>query len=239
MASPAYEQILRVQSLDLRLRQLRHRLATHPARAEVEEADENLVRLGVGLAEIEGRNHDLERAQKRLNDEVETIEAKRQGIDGKLYGGAVTASKELMVLQDEAASLLDRQRALEDDQLEIMETLEEVSAELEGAASAKSEAEGVRERATSTLSSALATLDGEIAEVEQQRSTSAATANADLFARYEELSSQFDGVAVARFVDGRCDGCHMQLSAIAADQLGKAPEDAVVTCEECGRLLVR
>lgn len=228
-----------MQSLDLRLTQLRHRLTTHPARAEVEEADENLVRIGAGIAGIEERNHELERTQKRLNDEVETIEARRQGIDGKLYGGAVTASKELMALQDEAASLLDRQRALEDDQLEIMETLEGVSAEMEQAATATSEAAGVQQRATSTLSVALAELDSEIAEVEEQRSTSAAAANEDLLARYEELSSQFDGVAVARFVDGRCDGCHMQLSAVAADQLGKAPEDAVVTCEECGRLLVR
>ena len=71
------------------------------------------------------------------------------------------------------------------------------------------------------------------------RDEAAAQVPAVLLGRYEELAGQYGGVAVARYVDGRCDGCHIQLSAVARDQLTRAAEDAVVNCEECGRLLVR
>ena len=60
-----------------------------------------------------------------------------------------------------------------------------------------------------------------------------------MLASYEELREQFGGQPVARLVGANCDGCHIQLSAVAVDRIGKMPEDAVVTCEECGRLLVR
>ena len=239
MASTAYEQILTIQALDLRILQLRHRLSTHPARDEVAAAAADEEQLAASVATIEERHHELERGLKRLSDEVETIEAKRQEIDGKLYDGSVTASKELLALQDEAASLLARQTGVEDDELEIMEAMEEVAAELQTARNAVEAAQEVKARAEGTLAEAVVEVDAEIDQLTRERAEAVGPANPTLLARYEELAPQFDGVAVARFVDGHCDGCHMQLSAVAVDQMGKLPDDAVVTCEECGRLLVR
>ena len=48
-----------------------------------------------------------------------------------------------------------------------------------------------------------------------------------------------DGVAVARLVGGRCDGCHLALAQAALERIRTAPPDEVVECEECGRLLAR
>ncbi len=239
MASPAYEQILNIQALDLRLVQLRHRLTTHPARAEAAQASEEITRLEQVVAEVEGRHHDLERDQKRLDDEVEKIEAKRKQVEGKLYDGSVTASKELIALQDEGRSLLERQTRIEDDELEIMESLEQVGAELEAERAKVAKAVQAEEAAEEALAEATIELEAEMEQVTDERRVAAEPANPVLLARYEELSAQFDGVAVARFSDSRCDGCHMQLSAVAVDLLTRAADDAVVTCEECGRLLVR
>ena len=239
MASPAYEQILEVQSLDLRLAQLRHKHATHPARADVETAEAEVARIDAVLAEVGEREHELERTQKRLSDTVETIVAKRQEIDDKLYGGAITSSKELVALQDEASSMLDRQRGVEDEQLEVMERLEEVATEIDQVQAELQAATAVKQKAETILAEATAELDQQVEELQRERADAAGPANPELLARYEELSPQFDGVPLARFVDGRCDGCHIQLSAVAADQLSRAPDDEVVTCEECGRLLVR
>ena len=239
MASPAYEQILDIQALDLRLIQLQHRLATHPARDEVASVGAEITRLEGQLAVIDDRNHELERNLKRLGDEVATMEAKRHHIEAKLYDGSVTASKDLLAMQDEATSLRDRQRRVEDDELEIMETMEQVGAELKAERAALNGAVESKERAEGQLSAAISELEIEMAQVSEERSQAVEPANPTLLAHYEELSPQFGGVAVARFVDGRCDGCHMQLSAMAVDLLGKSADDAVVTCEECGRLLVR
>lgn len=239
MASPAYEQILEVQSHDLNLVQLRHRHENHPARADVAAGVDEVARIDAEIAALDERKTALDRSLKRLSDEVATIEAKRSGIDAKLYDGTVTASKELLALQHEAASLLERQRGVEDDELELMEQLEVLGAELDQARASRTVAGESLERAEAALGEAVAGLEAEMTTAEAERAAAAAPAAADLLARYEQLAPQYGGVAVARLADGRCDGCHMQLSAVAIDQLNKAPDDAVVTCEECGRLLVR
>ncbi len=245
MASPAYELILEVQALDQTIDRLRHRAASHPDRHRLAELDGRLTAHDGEVAEAEAGRHEVERQRKRLEDEVATIEARRKEIDGKLYGGEITASKELLALQDEAASLLARQTSLEDDELDLMEDLEERSQDLATRAAARSELEAERAAVQAELDAALADIDAEMAEVDRQRSGRAEPEPGtvpgwtDLLARYHDLRPQFDGVPVARLVDGRCDGCHIQLSAVAVDQLSKMPDDAVVTCEECGRLLVR
>lgn len=239
MASPAYEQILQVQALDLDLMRLRHRHATHPRREELARAEAAVGEIEARRASLEERRHALDRDQKRLSDEVEMIESKRSDVDGKLYGGEVTSSKDLLALQDEAASLLDHQRRVEDQELGIMEQLEVLDEELTAVRVDLGSAIDAREEAERALAEATSELDEEIGRLEADRAGAASGAVPDLLARYDELSPLFDGIAVARLVDGRCDGCHIQLSAVAVDRLSRAPDDAVVTCEECGRLLVR
>lgn len=239
LASQPYEQILQIQALDLSITQLRHKRDNHEARLRIAEIDGLLATHDEAVGAIEERKHELQRQQKRLEDEVAIVADKRVDIDGKLYGGEVTASKELLALQDEAASLLARQTQMEDEDLIIMEQVEEVDGELSGLGEGRSVLEQERQGCETDLAAAVGEIEAEIATTEAERAELADGAVPELLARYESLRQEFGGVAVARLVGSSCDGCHMQLSAVAVDQIGKMPEDAVVTCEECGRLLVR
>ncbi len=239
MASAAYQQILQVQDLDLAITQLRHRVAHHPLRADLAGAEAEVAAAAAQIDEIEGRRAVLDRDLNRLGDETATLEAKRTASDAKLYDGSVTATKELLAIQEEVANLAERQRAVEDDQIVLMEEIEVLDGELAAVRTEHDRVSEMAETVRATLTETVAEIEAEIAETEGARARAAAPAVPELLARYEELAGQYDGVAVARFHDGRCDGCHMQLSAVAVDQLAKAPDDAVVTCEECGRLLVR
>ena len=62
---------------------------------------------------------------------------------------------------------------------------------------------------------------------------------ADDVVLYERMRDRIGGVALARLVQGRCDGCHVALSASEVDRIRREPPDARVECEHCGRLLVR
>ncbi|MGH1494174.1 MAG: zinc ribbon domain-containing protein [Acidimicrobiales bacterium] len=225
--------------MDLSMTQLRHRRDHHPIRTRIAEIDEELAAHDASSAEVAERKHELDRQQKRLEDEVAMIADRRTNIDGKLYSGEVTASKELLALQDEAASLLSRQTEMEDDDLVIMEQVEVVEAELADFAEKRSVLESERTVQEAELAVAIEEIEAELAQVDAQRSTEASSATAELLERYESLRDEYGGVAVARLVGNRCDGCHMQLSAMAVDLINKMPDEAVVTCEECGRLLVR
>ena len=239
MASPAYEQILAIQALDLSLRQLEHQHRSHPIREQLASVDAEISEVDAELAVISERHHDLERQRKRLEDEAAIMADKRTAIDGKLYGGEVTASKELLALQDEATMLLGKQTELEDQELELMEALEGVEGERATVDERRRRLDEQRSAIQAELDQALAGIEAEAGTVGGQRAEAAAGADPTLLASYESLKDQFDGVAVARLVNGACDGCHIRLSAVALDQMGKMAEEAVVTCEECGRLLVR
>lgn len=239
VGSASYDKLLGVQDLDLALTQLRHRLATHPLRAELASLLTQAAEIDTRRAEIESRRHDLDRELKRLADEVVSIEDKRARTEAKLYDGTVTATKELLALQDESRSLLDRQHRIEDDELELMESLEEVGTEVDAVTGEAADVATRLDRVEAELAAVTADIEAEIAEMASARDEAAASVPAELLDRYESLAPEFDGAPLARFTGGRCDGCHMQLSAVAVDRIAKTPEDQVVTCEECGRLLVR
>jgi len=238
MASPAYEQILNVQALDLSLRQLRHQYEQHPIRQELVANDSQISEIDARLTDVDERRHDLERRRKRFEDEAGSMKTKRASIEQKLYGGEVTGSKELLALQDEETMLKGKQDELEEQEIEVMEELESVDAERDEIRVGRDQLAELRAALESDLEMALGEIETDIGAVVHQRADAVEGADPALLERYEQLRDSYDGVAVARLVNGSCDGCHIQLSAVAVDQMTKMADDAVVTCEECGRLLV-
>ena len=92
---------------------------------------------------------------------------------------------------------------------------------------------------TDELAAAEAEIDAEIAgRARPSAATIAAGVDPELLERYEQLRHDLGGIAVARLVGTNCGGCHLTLSAVELDRIRHEPGDAVVLCEECGRLLV-
>ena len=71
----------------------------------------------------------------------------------------------------------------------------------------------------------------------RDRAAVAASVPADLLALYDKLATRGAGAAVLRA--RTCEWCHMVLSGTDLNTLRRAPEDEVVTCPECGSILVR
>ncbi|MFV0257043.1 MAG: zinc ribbon domain-containing protein [Acidimicrobiales bacterium] len=237
MTAPRYEQLIEVQTLDLQLAQLRHRLVSHPTRTALAEAEAEEARVLVELEEVDSERLVLERDRKRIDDEVEITSGKRSALDAKLYDGSVTGTKELLALQEEIAGLDTRIRGLEDDELEIMEGQEALDGTRAQVEIRLVAARSARETASADAGEAAAEIQDDIADVGSYRDEAAAGVPAELMAIYESLAPDFGGQPLAQVIDGRCSGCHIQLSAVARDQLSRSGDDGV-TCEECGRLLI-
>lgn len=232
-------QLLAVQQLDTRLDQLRHRLANHPARQSEGDARQELARARTELAGAEQARDELLREQRRWGDEVAKVAARRAEIDQSLYGGTVTSPKELVALQADAESLLRRQRDLEDHELEVMEQVEVASAAVDERVAAVAAIEDRLEDLAQELTAATAEIEVEVEHVSRDRAEAAAPLPADVLQRYEALRAELGGVAVARLNGSTCDGCHLRMSAVEVDRIRKLPPEALVLCEECGRILVR
>lgn len=231
--------LLELQERDTRIDQLRHRLVTLPERDALAAQDAALSALGAEQATVQARRDELSRSLKRLEDEVAGVEAKAGEVNATLYGGTVTAPKELEALQHELDGLKRRQRELEDRELELMEEAEPVDAELSSLAERIAEGTAERERRAGALVDAEAAVHAELDEAVTARADAAEPVPAALLATYDALRPQLGGIAVARLVGNTCSGCNLALSAVQADRARRAPADEVVRCEECGRILVR
>lgn len=164
MASSAYEQILKVQALDVSIRQLRHRHANHETRAVVEQIEADLSETDSEIAAVDVEIGEAQKQQRALEHDVGSLEDKQQGIQTKLYGGEVTASKELLALQAEADMLAEKQRAIEDDQLVIMESVETLIDRKDDIAKRRAEITGRLDAAVTDRDDALVEIDREIAK---------------------------------------------------------------------------
>lgn len=235
----ALEQLLEVQGHDTAADQLRHRRASLAERARRAEIAARLEQLRAAAAAAEERRTVLHRSQLRLEDDVAGVEAKAAHTNQVLYGGVVTNPRELQGFQDELRALKRRQQHLEDQVLDVMEQVEPVDVEREHLAGQVAEFTAELERLDQVITAAEAELDAALGAATAARAQSVAGLPAGLLAEYEALRARHGGIGVARLKGTRCDGCNLSLSAVEVSRLRKLDPDAVVHCDECGRLLVR
>jgi predicted nucleic acid-binding Zn-ribbon protein len=235
--APPLAALLDVQAGDNRIEVLRHQLASLPERAELARRQAAIDELDRRATELAGPRHDLERRQKRLEDEVATLRAKADDAEKSLYSGRVTALRELQALQDEVTSLRRRAGELEDQVLEIMVELEPLTAEEADVAARREILERDAQAATVALAEAEAVVDRELREVRERRTEAAALAESQALALYERHRAAFGGSAVVRLVGTRCDGCPLAMPAMEVDRIRRSPP-GVATCDECGRIVL-
>ena len=228
-----------MQEHDTAADRLRHRRGTLPELAELARVEEALATLEQARAGAAGLRDEVARRQKALEDDLASTEAKIGEIERRMYSGVVSAPRELQAMQADVESLRRRRSTLEDGVLETMaewDPLDDEVSDLDRER-ARLDQEGVRLR--TAVAEAQAAIDAELAVEEVRRDEAANGLPADLVARYERLRARLDGIGAAPLVGGRCGGCHLSLPATEVDRIRREPPDALIACDQCGRILVR
>ena len=124
--------LLQVQEKDSQILAANHEIKELPERKEIEATQEGCIEeLNQVLKAKESEVHENNRIQKRLEDEVATVEERIENQKRKLYGGEVIAIKELQALEMDIESLKERQIAIEDQIIEVMELNEPIQSEIQ------------------------------------------------------------------------------------------------------------
>lgn len=239
MDAPGFEQLLEVQERDSALDQLAYERETLPERALVASVEARLADLGARAAVLENRRQELSSNEQRLEEDIASVVARIQQLERRMYGGEVSASRELSAMAEEVQSLGRRRSSLEDREIELMEEREPVDRELAAVVAEQGDAERESERHHAALAAAEAVVDEKAARELEARQAAADGLPSALLAEYERLRHRLGGVGAARFVNGSCTGCHLTLPSSETDRIRRAPPDALLTCEQCGRILVR
>jgi hypothetical protein len=231
--------LLDVQALDSSIARLSHRRATLPELTQIETLRARDGEIADDIVRAETEDSDLGREQARVDADVEIVRSRMERDQKRLDAGQVSSPKELENLQSEIESLHRRQSDLEDAELEVMEQREAIELRLKRLRSEQ-------EQLTTSLSDAEHKRDAEWSDIDAesekataQRAELAAALPEDLLALYEKLRASSGGVGAAALHRGRCEGCHLQLNTTDLNHLRDAPDDDVIRCEECRRILVR
>jgi predicted nucleic acid-binding Zn-ribbon protein len=234
-----FERLLEVQEHDTRVDQLRHRRATLPERAELAELETRRAALEARVSGIRVERDERAERQATLERQIDAAKARKGELERRMYGGQVASARDLSAMDDEVRQLTRHVAELENRELEIMEQLEPLENELQAA---DAERDGIDARSRQ-LRQAIAQAEEEIgARIDAElagRGPLSAQLPSDLLARYEGLRQKLGGTGAARLVGNSCTGCHLTLPAMEVDRIKHAPPDAVITCDNCGRILVR
>lgn len=235
----AQSALLDLQAQDSTLAQLHHRKKSLPEHARIQELEARASELDGARIEADTEVADLTRDQKKADAEVEQVKTRRARDEERLNSGAIGNPKDLESLQHELVALERRISSLEDDELEVMESLEQAQGRL---SSVQAELTSVREeldQAVTSRDAAVVVLDEQAADAQADRDRVAASVPDDLIALYDKVRAQYGGLGAAALRARRCEGCRLELNGADLRDLAAAPEDEVLRCPECSRILIR
>lgn len=239
-ADPADQlRLLDLQDLDTSLDRIRHRRANLAEQARVEELSTSARVLADRVTALEVEVADVGVEQRKADQDVELVRERAAKDSTLLDSGTITDPKQLTHLQSEIASLARRQSELEDVEIEIMERLEQAEHRLRDLLVEKDRLDAELTSAQQARDAALAELATTETDLLADREQVAAMIGADLRGFYEKLRGEYSGVGAARLYRGRCEGCRIELTPVDLSRLREAPDDEVLRCEECRRILVR
>ena len=227
--------LVEVAQLDARIRQAEHARRNPPQAARVQELLGRRQELSAELSRRLGARDDLRTELARIESDVAVVDA-RAARDSQRLATSSNA-KEAQGLESELAALARRKSDLEDAELSVMERLELADAAVaeQEALIAATNAEGAELSAEGKR--AVAEAGAAFDAATRDRAAVAGALPGELMTFYERVAARSSGAALLR--RRTCEGCHMVLAGTDLQVIRQAPEDDVVTCPECGCILVR
>ncbi len=235
----AFDDLLTLQEHDTAADRLRHRRDALPERAALAEADASRAKLDEELADARARRDEVVREERKLDDEVRTLEDRAKAEETKMYSGTISSPRELQAMSADVAHLRKRARELEDEELEVLERREAHDTEVAGVEAAMAAVVADMERISAALAEAEAEIEAELSVEQDARSALVPGIPASVLSLYEQIRAANRGMGAARLVGGNCQACHLALPATEVDRIRHMAPDAIARCEHCGAILVR
>jgi len=235
-AQPAHQRrLLDLADLDATIRRADD-ARRNPAQAgRVHELVERRKVLTQELTTRQGVRDDLRTELKRIESDVTVVDARRERDLERL--NAASNPKDAQGLESELASLARRKSDLEDGELEVMQKLEEAEAAVAEVAAQIAEINDEGGRLSAAGKAEVADATAKLDAASRDRAAVAAELPAELVTFYDTVAARSAGAALLR--RQTCEGCRMVLSGTDLSGIRQAADDAVLTCPECGCILVR
>jgi len=235
----AFDDLLKLQTHDSAVDRLRHRRSTLPERADLTARKAAYDELDTRRAEVAERRDAELREERRLDDEVRSLEAKAKAEDARMYSGTISSPRELQAMQADIDQLRRHAAEKEDEELEVMVRREALDAEVAELEAAQAALLAEMQTLQAAIEAQEREIDAELSVEEQARAELIPSIPEATLRLYEDVRRGNNGVGAARLVGMNCQACHLGLPATEVDRIRHLPPDTLARCEHCGAILVR
>jgi uncharacterized protein len=227
------QNLIDLQSVDLRLNDVRARLAKFPKKL----ADSD--------ARIAGAKHTVDGS--RASQQANLKDRKKYELDVESWKDKVRKYRDQtsQIKTNEAYRALQHEVQLaeqeitkaEDRLLEQMIASEEYDLRIKAAEAALKEIEQVERVQRSTVEADRAVAEKELAELEAERTRTVAEIPENLLDHYERIVKKHHGVALAEVRNEKCGACGMIVRPHVIQEMRRADSEQLFHCETCTRIL--
>ncbi|MCX5712518.1 MAG: C4-type zinc ribbon domain-containing protein [Candidatus Omnitrophica bacterium] len=220
-----------IQKLDTEIYSLKAEKTAAPERLKtIEAAFEEKKQ---GLAALEKKLLDFQKTRKDRELELASKEEGVKKLQTQLY--SLKTNKEYQTMLQQIADAKADGSVIEDKILLCFEEAEKVSKEIDKEKLRLKEEEMNSTEQKKVISDRSKIIDDRLAQLEAQRSQLVPQINAKIFAQYERILQNREGLAIVPVKDESCSGCNMAVPPQVVNLIKMY--DRLVTCEVCNRIL--
>lgn len=236
-ASPDDQAILLdVQAIDTKLQQLNHKANTLPELATIVSLKAEAEEARRGGVTDSGALEDARTELKRVESDVEVVEARIQRNTQRLESSS--SVKDIAGLEAELVSLRKRQSDLEDIQLAVMERIEELEVTAGSSSSMHQDILNTIAEAEASRDSALSAIRAESDHANANRAVIVEKLPTELIALYERQRERY-GTGASHLQYGISSASGVKLNENDMATIRSAAPDDVVLCPDSNAILVR
>jgi predicted nucleic acid-binding Zn-ribbon protein len=222
-----------VQGVDLRLNDVRARLATFPKKLAEFDA-----RVAGARAEVDqSKAAQLATVKGRKTYELDVEQWKEKVRKYKDQTSQIKTNEAYKALQHEVQMAEAEIAKAEDRLLEQMVAGEEYDRRIKASEKTLKEVEEAVRIERSKLEAEKAAAEKELAELSAERTRLAAEIPEDMRDHYERIARKHNGVSLAEVRDEKCTACGMRVRPHVFQEMRRANSEEMFHCETCTRIL--
>jgi len=227
------QDLLELQSVDVRLGGVRARLVTYPKK--LAEAD---ARVAAAKAELEvSKAAQLATIKDRKRYELDVEQWKERVRKYRDQTAQVKTNEAYKALQHEVQTAEAEIAKAEDRLLEQMVSGEEYDRRIKISEKTLKEVEEVARAERSQIEGEKAVAEKELAELNAERSRVAAEIPENMRDHYDRIVKKHNGIALAEVRDEKCAACGMRVRPHVFQEMRRPDTKEMFHCETCTRIL--
>lgn len=228
--------LVELQGIDSQIDELNYREKNLPERERFVKLSEEARKTEALHNAVSKKLHDETLIQKKLEDELNSLNAKIDREQKRLYSGTITNPKELAGVQQEVNHLkntVDKKELALLEQIEVVDKLKADDKTIEDRLNAR---KSELAEAESEMNQVLASIKGQRDKLQAEREPVYASLSEETRRLYDRVRTKHP-LAVAVLEEGICLGCRVEIPSTEAERIEASAK--LERCPNCTRIIVK